>query len=446
MAPFLSSARCPNLKIWLPFVLVSAISGTARSAPSGTPGAGSPNAPAAPNAAPLASSASPDAKDDLPPRRFEFLPIPDIRGNSDIGLELGGGFTLVRFYDEARPFKWLLGGTLSTSFKDDVNGFRLVQHYDAIRLDVPDLLGGRVRVESRVNFTRNVIARWSGVGNASSADGLPPGREGGRQEQFIDEELRFRSVIRVKTGTPFDAAFTTNLRYEFPSVYRGSKLAYDAAHAGIAGTEPAFLASLGTGFMLDTRDNEFTPHQGVFYQVGVLGTKGSAERVAYGEASAVLSSYIPLGPKMTFATRVMASFLFGRAPFYDLQNGGVFNPTHMVGGERGIRGIPEARYAGHIKVLANYELRTTFIPRFRVLLWKLQVGTTTFIDAGRVWNDYDTSAFDGSTPGIKASVGGGFFFQWDRSNVFRTEIAYSPTERAQSSVPLSYYLAGGLSF
>ena len=434
------------MKISLPFLLVFAVSGTARAAPRRTPAAGSPNASEAANTAPLASSVSPGAKEDPPPRRFEFLPIPDIRGNSDIGLELGGGFTLVRFYDGARPFKWLLGGTLSTSFKDDVNGFRLVQHYDAVRLDVPGLLGGRVRVESRLNFTRNVIARWSGVGNASSVDELPRGPEPERQEQFIDEEIRFRSVVRVKTGTPFDAAFATNLRYEFPAVYGGSKLAYDAAHTGIAGTEPAFLASLGTGIMLDTRDNEFTPHQGVFYQVGVLGTKGSAERVAYGEASAVLSSYFPLGPKVTFATRVMASFIFGRAPFYELQSGGVFNPTHMVGGERGIRGIPEARYAGHIKMIANYELRTTVIPPFRVLLWKLQVGTTTFIDAGRVWNDYGTSAFDGTTPGIKASVGGGFFFQWDRSNVFRTEIAYSPTERGQSSIPLSYYLAGGLSF
>ncbi|WP_394838736.1 BamA/TamA family outer membrane protein [Pendulispora rubella] len=399
-----------------------------------------------PGAAGADTLAPSESQDKLAARRYEFLPVPDIGGNSDVGVEFGVVFTLARFYDDARPYKWLFGGTLGTSFKNDANGFRLVQHYHAFRLDVPNLFGGRVRLDTRAHFLRNIIARWEGTGNASTAEDAPGDADPLRNDEYIAQEVRLRSVARVKTGTPFDAAFTTSLRYVFPSVYQNSKLAHDIANSNLPGTENAFLGSLGAGIFLDTRDDEFVPHEGVFYQVGVLGTAGTAERVGFGEASAVLQSYIPLGPKMTFGSRLMASFLFGRVPFYELQSGSVFNPTHMVGGERGLRGIPEARYAGHIKVLANYELRTDFIPRFRVLSWQLQIGTTTFFDVGRVWNDWDSSVSDGSTPGIKYSVGGGFYFQWDRSSVFRVEVAHSPTDHAPDEFPLAYYLANGLIF
>jgi len=386
-------------------------------------------------------------KENAPPRRYEFLPVPDVGGNSDVGAELGVDFTLARFYDDARPYKWLLAGALSSSFKDDEeDGLRMVQQYHTLRLDLPGLFGGRVRVDSRVTFVRNITARYHGLGNASSVEDLPLGTEPSRRDRYVAENLRLRSLVRVKTGTPFDAAFATHLRYEFPTVYETSKLDYDAAGAGIAGTERALLGGLAVGAILDTRDDEFIPHEGVYYQVGLLGTVGSAERVAYGEASTVLSSYIPLGPSMTFATRLMGSFQFGRVPFYDLQEGGAFQRQYMVGGERGVRGVPEGRYAGHAKVLANYELRTTFIPSFQVVGRKLQIGTTTFFDAGRVWNDYETSAFDGSTPGIKYSVGGGFFFRWDRSSVFRVEVAHSPSDHDPSEFPLAYYIANGLIF
>ncbi|WP_394845115.1 outer membrane protein assembly factor [Pendulispora brunnea] len=394
-----------------------------------------------------ADPASGSKKEELPPRRYEFVPLVGVGGNSDVGLELGISATLARFYDDARPYKWLLGVALSSSFKTgDGRGLRMLQQYHVLHLDLPGLFGGRVRIDSRANIARNISTRYDGLGNASSIKDLPLGPLPLRRNEYIAQNVRIRSLVRVKTGTPFDAGFAAHLRYEFPEAYPGSKLEYDAKYSGLAGTERALLAGVAGGLILDTRDFEFAPHRGIYYQLGVLGMVGSAERVAYGEVSTQLASYIPLGPSMTLATRVFASFQFGRVPFYVLQQGGVFEPEHMVGDDRGVRGIPEGRYAGHIKVIANYELRTTFIPPFHVLSWILQIGTTTFFDAGRVWNNYDTSAFDGRTPGIKYSVGGGFYFQWDRSSVLRLEVAYSPTDHEPSGFPLGYYLADRLIF
>jgi outer membrane protein assembly factor BamA len=250
----------------------------------------------------------------------------------------------------------------------------------------------------------------------------------------------------VKTGTPFDAAFGTNLRYEMPQTYAGSRLAQDAGRGAIVGTDRALLAGLAGGIILDTRDDEFVPTRGVYYQIGGAGTAGTAQHVAYGEAAAVLSSYFPVARFVTFAVRVMTSFELGRVPFYDLQQGGVFNQQYMIGADRGVRGVRLGRYAGRAKVLANYELRTTLIPRFRVLSWKVQVGTTTFFDAGRVWSGYAWSPLDGTSLGLHCGFGGGFFFQWEKSSVLRVEVAYSPENANAPGLPVSIYLANGLIF
>jgi outer membrane protein assembly factor BamA len=373
------------------------------------------------------------------------LPVPNVGGNSDVGVELGFAFTLARFHEEEQPYRWLLGGVFSASFKDDVDGFRSVQQYHMVRFDVPNLFSGRLRLDNRLNFSRNIVAHYYGLGNASAPAERVPTADPALQNEYISEELRFRSLARVKTGTLFDAAFALNLRYDRPTTYADSQLVSDVAHEGVVGSQQALLTTLAAGVILDTRDNEFVPRRGVYYQLGGAGTLGSAERVAYGEVGTNLASYISLARPVIFATRVIASFQFGRVPFYDAQQTNVLNPQYMVGSSVGVRGIPLGRYAGHIKVLVNYELRTLFIPRFRVAAWQLQVGTTTFFDAGRVWSNYGTPELDGTALGLKYGVGGGFFFQFDRSSVFRAEVAHSPHTQ-YSAVPFAWYLSNALIF
>ena len=107
-------------------------------------------------------------------------------------------------------------------------------------------------------------------------------------------------------------------------------------------------------------------------------------------------------------------------------------------------GVLMGRFAGLVKVIANLELRAMPYPSLKVFGYRLRVGNTAFFDAGRVWADYGSSAADGHTLGLKIGVGGGFFFQWDESLVFRVEAAYSATNT--SPFPVSFYLGTGLSF
>jgi Omp85 superfamily domain len=407
-------------------------------------------APAADSGAPVAERAGRSAL--LAPRRYEFAGFPILGGNSDIGVQLGAAATLTRFYDEAQPYLWNIDLLLSASLKDDQNGFRLVQQSHVLRLDAPELFGGRARLDARATYLRTINAGYYGMGNAAPIV-VPPGEATvGRRYQYVQQEAWLRTIVRRRTGTPLDVAFAGNLRYERPLVYDGSKLAEDLATGGgspsVPGGAEALLASLTAGVMIDTRDSEFVTTRGVFYQLGVGATVGSAERVAYGEASAVLAHYAPLGPVVIFASRFFASFRFGRVPFYDLQQGGAFEPEPLLGSDGGVRGVPQGRYAGLVKTVANLEIRSTPFPRFQVFGQRFRVGTTTFFDTGRVWSGYDViSPADGTSLGLKYGIGGGLFVQWGEAAIFRVEAAYSPDAVSENpSFPLGLYVADGLMF
>jgi len=390
----------------------------------------------------------------LDPSRYELAGFPIVGGSSDIGLQFGGAVTFTRFQDEVFPYFWNIDLLLSASAKDDSNGLRLVQQSHVLRLDAPDLLHNRVRLDTRASFLRTINTGYYGIGNASQAT-LPPGQTSlGRRFQYLQQEGRVRAIARVHTGTMVDIAFGANLRYESPEIYAGSKLAEDAAlrnadgSASVVGTETTALGGLAAGFMLDTRDSEFVTRQGIFYQVGVGGTIGSTQSISYGEASAVLSHYAPLGGPFIFASRVVASFQFGRVPFYDQQQAGVFEPFYVLGSEWGVRGVPQGRYAGPIKVITNVEIRSTPFPRFRFLGQRLRLGTTTFFDAGRTWGGYFIDpARDGTKLGLKYGVGGGLFLQWGEAAIFRVEAAYSPDAESENpGFPIGIYVSDGLMF
>ncbi len=389
----------------------------------------------------------------LEPRRYELAGFPVLGGNSDIGLQFGAALTYTRFFDTASPYLWNIDLLLSGSVKDDQNGFRLVQQSHVLRFDAPDLLEGRLRLDTRGSFQRTINAGYYGVGNASQAGPSIGQSTLGRRYQYVQDEGRVRTIARWHAAPPVDVALGTNLRYEAPEVYGGSKLSEDSSTASggqapVAGAQAALVASIAAGIMVDTRDSEFVTRKGFFYQLGTSAVVSSSESVGYGEASAVLSHYAPLGNALIFASRFVASFQFGRVPFYNLQQGGVFEPQGLLGGETGVRGVPQGRYAGRAKMIANTEIRATPFRRFQVLGQRMRVGTTAFVDVGRVWSDYAAvSPADGYSLSLKYGVGGGLFLQWGEAAIFRFEVAYSPDAVSENpGFPVGLYVSDGLMF
>jgi hypothetical protein len=385
---------------------------------------------------------------ELPPNRDEFIPVPDIGGNSDVGLEVGFAASYVRFRENRNPYLFRLDVVGATSFKNDFRGFRAVQQYHTVRLDSPQFLSPRLRFDVRIDFLRAVTATWFGVGNATAPQPLPPppDPDAASAYEYIAQHVRTSALFRIKTGTPFDIALATHTRYEFPDPFRESKLSDDLASGAAIGGKPALLETVAAGVMVDTRDSELLTTRGIFYTFGVAGTLATKERIRFGEGSAVFTHFAPLGKSIIFANRIISSFKFGRVPFYELQQGDVFNPQYLLGGDGGVRGIRLGRYAGLIKVIANQELRFLPLPRFRVLRWSMLPGAAAFFDAGRVWAGYRYDpSLDGRSLGLKWGAGGGLFFQFDSANLFRIDAAYSPDDSGRGN-PVSFYFESGLHF
>jgi hypothetical protein len=408
--------------------------------------------------APVFNRCAPAGKpwaDGLDPHRYELAGFPIVGGNSDIGVQFGGAATLTRFCDGVKPYLWNLDLLLSASAKDDANGLRLVQQSHVLRLDAPDLANGKMRLDGRASFQRTINEGYYGIGNGSSA-ALPPATTSiGRAFQYLQQEGRARFIVRVRTRTPWDIAFGANLRYEAPSAYAGTRLAFDGSRQlpdgtpFLRGVDPAALGGLAAGVFYDTRDSEFITTHGALYQIGVGGTVGSADGIGYGNASAVLSNYARLWPKspFIFASRFVASAAVGNVPFYDLQQAGTFEPQYLFGGETGVRGVPNGRYAGKVMIVTNLEIRTP-LPRFHLLGQRFRIGVVAFLDAGRVWADYRYDpALDGYKLDLKYGIGGGLFLQWGEAAIFRLEAAYSPDAVSENpSFPVGLYVSDGLMF
>lgn len=379
------------------------------------------------------------------PERYEPAGFPVIAGSTDIGLEFGLAATLTRFRAAAKPYLWRLDLLLSTSLKTTDGELGFVQQAHVLRLDTPQLFGGRLRLDTRLSFERSVNQGYFGLGNGSALDVAPDASE--TVHEYLFQQGRVRMIGRVRVGGPWRIAFAGDARYVTPEAYEDSRLAQDLdASATLAGARDTALFKLGVGAMYDTRDNEFIPHRGLFYQVGGAATVGtSSERLAYGELAAVLAHYIELSSHLTLAARVVSSFLFGKVPFYDLSIGGVFEPQRMLGGEFGLRGVPQGRYHGPLKLLSNVELRG-WSNRFEWLGQLLRVGATTFVDLGRLWSRNGLGD-DGPGLGLKYGVGAGVFLQWGDAAIFRIDVAYSPDARSENpGLPLGIYASDGLMF
>ena len=386
--------------------------------------------------------------------RYEPAGFPLIGGNSDIGFQFGAVGTLTRFDQGVRPYRWNMDLVLAASIKSGPDGAYVTQQNYLWQWDVPGLFGGKLRLNPTVAYTRTINAGYYGIGNASSGE-PPGGGDAGRYFQFIAAEARVRQLTRVVIKRPFDLMIATTIRYVDPRSYGASRLEQDAANIQpdgsplARGLRPLGHAALGTGFIYDTRDNEFFPRSGGLHQVGIKFSEGFPldADVRYGQASAVFVGYVPVGGPFVFASRLAADFQFGNVPFYDLFTGGPFITIEMPGGSSGVRGVPVGRYSGLIKAVGNVELRGMFFG-FKLLAQTFHFGADAFFDTGRVWEDYSfRSKRDGDGIGLKWGTGVGAYLQWGQAAVFRVEAAYSPDAASENpNFPIGLYVADGVMF
>jgi hypothetical protein len=382
--------------------------------------------------------------------RFEPAGFPLIGGDSDIGFEFGAVGTLTRFSGGTHPYAWNMDLLLATSVKSGPHGAEFTQQSYLWQIDVPHAFGSNVRLNPALSYSNTINQGYFGIGNASSAT-RPPVIHGEPQRyfQYDEREARLRELTRIGFKPPWDIGLATTIRYAAPSAYAGSKLAEDVSAGHVIGYRKMTLGLLGAGLIYDTRDNEYFPHSGAFHQIGLRGVQGLPfdAHVGYGAFGAVLAGYARVAGPVVFAARGVIDAEFGRVPFFDLYTGGPFQVYEMIGGAQAIRGVPDGRYLGKLKAIANVELRALLVD-FHLLGQVFHLGGDVLFDTGRLWSDYTFSApADGSGIGLKWGVGGGVYMIWGQAAVFRVEAAYSPDAvAANPGLPLGIYVSDGVMF
>ncbi|MBX3190000.1 MAG: BamA/TamA family outer membrane protein [Labilithrix sp.] len=386
--------------------------------------------------------------------RTEYAGFPVIGGSTDIGFQFGVAGTISHVGDGFKPYWWNVDGILSASVKDGPRGVEIVQQSQAMRWDIPGGGGGKVRLMPGLFYDKTINSGYFGLGNAAPVVTLPDGTVGDRY-QFRHEEAAVRLAARTPLTQKWSTMYGWQLRYVHPKAYPNSRLAIDAAtrlsdgRPLLYGLGPLGIVTLNAALLYDTRDDEIQPKRGAYYSFSLRVSDGRPEEsgVRWVGANATLRWYAKLGGPFVFANRIIVDLMAGHVPFYDLSQGAAFDPDDMPGGAEGVRGIPNGRYSGLVKLVVNTEIRSVFFG-FEFLGGKFKVGNSVFFDMGRVWNDYTFSdPRDGTGLGMRYGVGTGPFLVWGSAALFRVDVAYSPDATAANpGFPVGIYVQQGFIF
>ena len=194
---------------------------------------------------------------------------------------------------------------------------------------------------------------------------------------------------------------------------------------------------LRAGLVWDTRDREIGAHRGTWAELLVQRVaKPLGATADYTRWTTTARQYVPFGSRLTFAQRVAAQGVQGDAPVSELSTvQSSYKQQEGLGGASTIRGLPRNRYVGKALFLSNSELRWLAAQGVRRNK-PVSLVLSTFLDAGRVWEDH----FDLSTAlsDLHAGYGGGARLGVGNSFVVALDVGHSSESTAAVYIGLGY--------
>jgi hypothetical protein len=239
---------------------------------------------------------------------------------------------------------WALGG-----------GANLILHGDLFRISV----GGGI---GEFNY------KFYGIGNAAGAKDISIGI-GQRSRAFLIEP-KVRVFRRWYVGPRYHIVKTTAHIDQASSSESSDPMLPD-------GDLKLRTAALGLRTQHDSRDSQFYPRQGSFFDQTLDFYEGAfGGNRSYRSYELAYSKFLSFGSKNVLAVHGSLCTTWGPTPFYDLC---------ALGLSRDLRGYPLGRYQDHRFLSAQVEYR-------RELFWR--IGGVAFMGAGEVgktFSDFNAS-------------------------------------------------------
>jgi hypothetical protein len=392
------------------------------------------------NQVPVQASAQESSRKD--PYEWKIFPV--LGGNSDIGFQFGAIGIITRLGPPQVPYHWSLRiqGSLSVK-KGPLVGVEFPVHEDFVSFDYRHPTG-RWRLSAEVKFSQAANAGYYGLGNASPPPIVDP-VIGTRYTQYLRSDLS-ATLRGAWTFSPaWNLLYGLGVRRLGPEVYAGSILAGDLPKEPLIGglfthVDPVLLL----GLERDARDNEINPSRGHWLTLAVRGVPGPVAHPDLGFVATTLNLrlYLPLWKKaVVLALRQVSELVLGNPPLHDLSRSSGFDTVWMLGGTDGVRGVPEGRYQGRIRMIGNAELRV-MPARFTLFKQRFETGFAAFLDGGRVWADWaPRPELDGNDFRLHWGAGAGWRLRWGESVLIRLDFAYAPDAAAvDPGFPVGLYI------
>lgn len=374
-------------------------------------------------------AAAPPTEVDAPAKDgTEVGVIPIVGGDTDHGFGIGAIGSIADFGGDSVPYRWHLEFAAFAAVKGSITSLSQADAF--VKLIIPELLDGRLRLEVRPSFTRATGLRFFGFGNAIDIPNNP--------DSDRDYYTRTYPQLQVLTGwrlhktSAWSAIAAAQYLLNKLSFASTSTIATELVPADSSLGELHSLVRFETGLRYDSRDNELAPNRGMYHALSVRASPhlGSAFPYGYEQIDLQLRFYQTLSPRNVLALRAVGDAMLGSPPFYEE---GRYDDNSAIGGSIAVRGVPAYTFYGKLKLFGNVELRT-HVRQFTAWNKRYRFGVASFFDAGRLWAD-ERNSTDGHGLGLHYGIGGGLRLQQGRAFLVRADIAWSPDAR-----PIGGYL------
>ncbi len=362
------------------------------------------------------------AKDaDPQPHEYRWMVLPSIAFDTDDGFGLGGRFEIQRVDGETDPYRAAFMVQAYATFR----GY----HHHRFRVDLPGLgPRGQTRLTTFVAFRAWINDGYWGIGNGTTrerafAHDLDADDPRKKRYRYTLYQPYLQVNVRKDLAPPFGVFASLVAQYSRVQTYDLSLLAEHRPE----GMQGGFSVQLNAGVLLDTREPEITPDRGAYAEIGVRASPHfTGSTGPYAGPFTVIRAYAPLHPpRLMLAMRLMAEWLFGDVPFWEMVRWGGSQPIDGVGGWMTVRGMSFGRWRAPGKSVANLELRIDVVHHklfkepFR---WQL----VPFVDCAAVWGAGDLATADAPAFPLHPTVGVGIHPIWAEAFVGRIDFGFGP--------------------
>ena len=219
---------------------------------------------------------------------------------------------------------------------------------------------------------KKVIDKFYGIGNDTEERGNEP---------YTANAIRAELIFQMPPPlVSFVKLIGVIYRYNYYRILDRQDNPFLHADA-VPGTEGGASSGFGMIWVLDSRDNIYSPSRGVFHQFrAVFHSRAFGSRYDFNDYRADLRGYYPVASETVVGVHLYGNLVRGYPPFYELAR---------LGGSERMRGYYEGRFRDRNYITGQLELRQ--------MIWR-RIGVVGFVGAGQVNDQTKRLSLNGFKP------------------------------------------------